>query len=196
LFTWKNLNRLFFLATCLLVAVLIWIYRYSIPRVVSLSYPTSQHAFYLDEQIDLKNESGAYAYGLGPGAYVEVLTNDKGSFYLSPPMGFFIFGARGNHGFGVGGIYVPADADGEYHIWQYGLKNEHRNMEQPRVDRMLSPDHDQPERVMFLDPKWYENKSFSLSGWPLIDPKIKISASAFRSIPLEKVPDLLVNSYE
>lgn len=191
MFTWDRIKLYAILFVFVVVSLVIWAFRETIQRAGGLCYPSSPQALYLDKQIDHKDKSGSYAYGLGAGPYLEVLTNEQGSFYLAPPMGFFVFGTRGNNGFGVGGIYVPANADGKYRIWQYMLKNEHRTMAEPRVDRVLSPEYDQPERALFLEPEWYADKPLSLTGWPLIIPDTEIPASAFRQVPPEYVPDLL-----
>ncbi|MDB4508243.1 hypothetical protein N9051_01525 [Akkermansiaceae bacterium] len=153
-----------------------------------LSYPEEPHTLLLPEQIEVSIQRGitgeTQLRGLGAGWYQEVLRNEHGSFYLAPPKGFFAK-ASPQSGYSVGGVYFPhADSKVAY-LWELLLKNNDRSFSNPSTKRILSMDFDQPERALFLDPRWYQTKGFSIIGRPLIDTDFEVQRSLFQAIPPE-----------
>ncbi|YCM46477.1 hypothetical protein V2O64_10650 [Verrucomicrobiaceae bacterium 227] len=166
-----------------LIAI-IWHYYYSIRVTHDLAYPGDPKVLFLSVQQDVEIRRGAFKEvhfrGLGAGTYREVLRNEHGAFYLAPPMGYFVKASAGS-GFGVGGIYVPAEETGEVYLWDYFLKNEDRSISNPSTSRAFSMEHDQPERANFLERDWYSGKGFQLTGRPMIDRDFVVEREAFTS---------------
>ena len=120
-------------------------------------------------------------YGLGQGVYEEVLQNEHGKFLIAPPLGFFK-SAHPKDGYAVGGVYFPNDDQESAYVWEYLLKNENRSFSSPSQGRTLSETEDQPERMLFFEPGWYQNKKFTLLGKPIIDRDFQISRSLFSEL--------------
>ena len=108
-----------------------------------------------------------------------ILQNDPRSFFLAPPLRLF---AKARPESGVGGVYFPADENDTAYLWEYLLKNKKRTFSSPTNQRVLSMEHDQPERALFLDAKWYQSKGSTVLGRPMIDTDFKVDLSLFQSI--------------
>ena len=180
----RKLRKLAIVIFLIAVVLIVRHYWYSLRVTNSLVYPESPATLRLEAQQTVVVRRGMlkeeYIFGLGAGDYQEVLKNGRGSFYLAPPLGFY---KRAGQviGFGVGGIYVPSDSEKPIYIWEYLLKNEERSFSSPRTSRSLSDTDDQPEREWFLDPTWYEEKGFSLTGRPMVDTDFEVDRALFVS---------------
>jgi len=181
---WRKFRNFAFLVGGLGLVAVVWHYWFSIKVTFDLKYPENPRVLVLAKQQDVAVVRGAfdekYGRGLGVGEYREVLTNKHGSFYLAPALGFFVQEGK-RRGFGVGGVYISNEDPDKVYLWDYLLKNENRSYGNSSTSRTLSMTEDQPERVMFLDSDWYEEKGWDLLGRPMIDEDFTLNRSLFRT---------------
>ena len=144
-----------------------------------LYYPKRPGTIFLIKDKVFEWQTAGYTeqgYLLKKGKYTEVLTNEYGSFYLSPELGFYknVFP---DIGYAVGGIFVPSDQEASPFVWEYSLKFKDKSPINPDINRLLSKTKDQPDRELFLNPVWYSSKGFTFTGRPLVKKSMPVSRS-------------------
>lgn len=184
---WKKFRNFALLIGLVSTVAIVWHYWFSIKVTSGLKFPENPKALLLAEEQEVSVMRGAfnekYSRKIAAGRYEEVLRNEHGSFYLAPPLGFLVAGGRSS-GLGVGGIYLSNENPDQVYLWDYLLKNENRNFENSSTSRQLSMTEDQPERAMFLDLDWYEEKGWNLLGRPMIDEGFVLKITLFRDAGL------------
>jgi|GEM_PF-1948003 hypothetical protein len=116
------------------------------------------------------------------GFYRIIVQNDHLSLFPAPHLGFF---AKARPESGIDGVYFPADENDEAYLWEYLLKNKKRSFSSPTNQQVLSVEHDQPKRALFLDAKWYQSKGSAVLGRTMIDTDFKVDRSLLQSISVD-----------